>query len=95
VNELAATAAEGWAGRGLRRLLTTAGAGAVSVDARFVEADHPFLCRLVGPVLDRLTAADVVPAAVAQRWWQTLAEAWQSGTLTAGRVVFVAAAELP
>jgi ubiquinone/menaquinone biosynthesis C-methylase UbiE len=95
VDELAATVANGWAGRGLHRLLTAAGARGVTVDARFVESDHPFLCRLLAPVLDRLTAAGAVSEVVAERWWRTLADAWQSGSPTAGAVVFVAAGELP
>lgn len=88
-------AADGWAGRGLRRLLTAAGFTGITLDARFVEADYPFLRRLLAPSLRRLTASGAVPAGVLDRWQQTLTATWDAGHYTSGAVIFTAAARLP
>jgi hypothetical protein len=76
--------ADGWAGRGLRRLLTAAGFTGITLDARFVEADYPFLRRLLAPSLRRLAASGTVPAEVLGRWQQTLEATWNTGHHTGG-----------
>ncbi len=88
-------AADGWAGRGLRRLLTAAGFADITLDARFVEADYPFLRRLLAPSLTRLAASGAVPAEVLHRWQQTLENTWDTRHYTGGAVIFAAAARLP
>jgi SAM-dependent methyltransferase len=88
-------AADGWAGRGLRRLLTAAGFADITLDARFVEADYPFLRRLLTPSLRRLTTSGAVPAEVLDRWQQALTATWDAGHYTSGAVIFTAAARLP
>jgi SAM-dependent methyltransferase len=88
-------AADGWAGRGLRRLLAAAGFAGITLDARFVEADYPFLRRLLAPSLRRLAASGTVPAEVLGRWQQTLEATWDAGHYTGGAVIFTAAARLP
>lgn len=85
-------AADGWAGRGLRRLLAAAGFTGITLDATFVESDYPFLHRLLAPALRQLTASGAVPAGVLGRWQQALAAAWDDRRYTGGAVVFTAAA---
>jgi SAM-dependent methyltransferase len=88
-------AADGWAGRGLRRLLAAAGFTGITLDATFVESDYPFLRRLLAPALRQLATSGAVPADVLGRWQQALAAAWDHGHYTGGAVVFTAAAVLP
>ncbi len=95
LSAVTAAAADGWAGRGLRRLLATAEFTGITLDARFVESDYPFLHRLLAPTLRQLATSGAVPAHVLGRWQQALAAAWDDRRYTAGAVVFTAAAALP
>jgi len=90
-DEVTQAFAQGWAGRGLRRLLAAAGAADITVDALWVDSDHPFLRRLLAPSLHRLIARGDMSASTADRWQQELDQAAAAGRLTAGAVVFVAA----
>jgi SAM-dependent methyltransferase len=87
-----ADAADGWAGRGLRRRLATAGCVDVTVEAGWVESDAPFLTRLLTPTLARLAASGSAPPDALDHWRAQLAAAAERGHFTGGAVVFVAAA---
>lgn len=95
LSALTGAAADGWAGRGLRRLLAAAGFTGISLDATFVESDYPILHRLLTPALRQLTISGALPAAVLGCWQRTLAAAWDEHHYTGGAVVFTAAAVRP
>ena len=90
IDSMVAATAQGWAGRTLRRRLRAAGCEDVTVQARFVDANRPFLATLVAPALARL-ASNGTPPDVLDAWTADLDAAWDAGHLTAGAVVFVAA----